>query len=128
MSYLGGFMVADRFAAGLREVIASTFFSVCANLDRRYCSCSGSLGSERNATFTRKRFSSDAIARLSECCERRAVSCRRISMRSMVSRSDCLFQMKLAREAYSPAEATATSMVARRLRHLGTRTKGNVRR
>lgn len=75
-----------------------------------------SVGSERNAIFTRKRFSRDAIARLSECCERSSVSCRRISIRSSVSRSDWL-KTKLARG--QPNETAASNMMARRLRHWG---------
>lgn len=90
----------------VRALISSTFISILSNSDRRYCSCARSVGSVRNATFTRKRFKSDAITRLSECCERRAMSSRRISMKSRVSRSE-----------YNGVTASP----------LGTRTKGNVR-
>lgn len=90
--YFTGFVTAEPCAVALCEVIACTFSNVSKNSDRRSCSCFASVGSERNATFTMKRFNIDATRRSSECCERRAVSCRRISMRSMFSRSDCLIK------------------------------------
>lgn len=76
----------------VRAVISLTSANVRSNSNRRYCSCARSVGSVRNAIFTRNRFNSVAITRLSECRERSAVSFRRISMRSSVSWSGCSFK------------------------------------
>lgn len=73
----------------VRAAISLTFINVRSNSDLRYCSCARSVGFRRNATFTKKRFNSEVIKRLSECFDRSAVSRRRISMRSSVSWSGC---------------------------------------
>lgn len=75
----------------VRAAISLTLANARSNSDRRYCSCARSVGSVRNAIFTSNRFNRFAMSRLSECCERRAVSCRRISIKSSGSWSGCSF-------------------------------------
>lgn len=76
----------------VRAVISLTLVNVRLNSDRRYCSCARSVGSVKNAIFTRNRFNRFAMRRLSACCERRAVSCRRISIKSSGSWSGWSFK------------------------------------
>ena len=95
--------------------IASTLRRVRVNSDRKCFTCAASFGSERKAIFTRKRFNIAVTGRLSECCERKAVICCRIPMRSSES-SSCSFVT-----TNSPIdvknEAAAPSILARRPRH-----------
>ena len=96
-----------------RETVASTLRSVRVNSDRRCCTCAASFGSERKAVLTRKRFKIAVTGRLSECCKRKAVICRRISMRSSGSSSGSFVTTKLA---------LSTAKRSRRAEYLGATT------
>src|SRR5581483_2638585 len=114
-------MLARRLCGLLRFRTCRDLFdliNVRSNSDRRYCSCAMSVGSSRKATFTKKRFNSDVIKRLSECFERSAVSWRRISMRSSVSRSGCFLVLacQTVTTGRTEYDGAATSPVGDRTR------------